>query len=487
MSIKDLDKEKLKQLEGHSLKTRRDFLSHGLMAGFGTVMMPSLLTLLKTNSAYALDCTAATAVTGGIPIIIFDLAGGSNIAGSNVIVGKAGGQMDFMTGYETLGLPSDMHPKNAGQINTELGLAFHNDSGILRGIQSTTQTTTRAKVDGGVFAAFTNDDTQNNTMNPMYWLYSAGAVGDIANLVGTENTDSGGNSIAPASSIIPTLKPVTVNTPTEALNLITIGKMGTLFGSDKASKIIKSIQNLSSTKVAQFNRRSLPDQIKDLIQCGYIQSEDALNKFSTAAIDPAQDTAVTAAFNNLNDGNQRKTATIAKLVLEGHFGVGTITLGGFDYHTDERATGEAKDVQVGELVGRVLELAARKGKNIMVYVYTDGGVASNGKIDNSTGGRGKLGWGGDNGLRSSSFFLFYRNAGRPTLRTANYRQIGAFKDNQTIDTNSSLISNSPVNVAKAFVANYLALSGKEANLANVVGDNPFSAAYDKYLIFPKSV
>jgi hypothetical protein len=483
----ELDKKKLKQLEGHSLKTRRDFLSHGLMAGFGTVMMPSLFTILKSNSAYALDCTTATSVTGGIPVLIFDLAGGSNIAGSNVIVGKAGGQSDYLSAYDTLGLPSDMHPKNSGQVNTELGLNFHNDSAILRGIKSTSTTTTRAKVDGGVFCGFTNDDTQNNTLNPMYWLYQAGATGDITNLVGTENTESGGNSIAPPASVIATIKPVSVNTPTEALNLVTIGKLGTLFGTDKSSKIIKSIQNLSAHKINQFNSQSLPDQIKDLINCGYIQSEDALNKYSASAIDPTLDTNVTATFNNLTDGNQRKTATIAKLVLDGHFGVGTITLSGFDYHTDERATGEAKDLLVGDLVGRVLELAAKKGKNIIIWVYTDGGVASNGKIDSTTGGRGKLGWGGDNGLRSSSFFLFYRNAGKATLRTDGYRQIGSFKDNGTVDTNAMLVSNSPTNISKAFVANYLALSGKEGNLSTVVGDNPFSAAYDKYLIFNKSV
>lgn len=487
MSIKNLDKEKCKQLEGHKLTSRRDFLAHGLMAGFGTVMMPSLLSILKSNAAYALDCTPAAAISTSIPVLIFDLAGGSNIAGSNVIVGKAGGQMDFLSAYDTLGLPAEMHPKNAGQVNTELGLAFHNDSAILRGIKAVTSATTRNNIDGGVIAGVTNDDTQNNTLNPMYWLHAAGASGDIAHLVGTQNTDSGGNSIAPSSSMIATLKPVSVNTPTEALNLVTIGKMGTLFGSDKSSKIIKSIQNLSSSKLNQFSSRSLPDQIKDLINCGYIQSEDALNKFSSTAIDPTLDPMVTATFNNLNDGNQKKTATIAKLVLEGHFGVGTITLGGFDYHSDERATGETQDFLVGDLVGRVLELAAKKGKNLLVYVYTDGGVAGNGKIDNSTGGRGKIGWGGDNGLRSSSFFLFYKNSGRATLRTANYRQIGNFKDNQTVDNNANLISNSPVNIAKAYVANYLALTGNEGKLADIVGDNPFSSAYDKYLIFQKSI
>jgi hypothetical protein len=481
-------KRKLKQLEGHQLKSRRDFLAHGLMASVGTVLAPTLLGSIYSNAARAIDCGSSTStITNGIPIMIFDLAGGSNIAGSNVIVGKTGGQMDYLTGYDTLGLPADMHPKNAGQTNSEMGLIFHTDSGILRGILATTQATTRAKVEGGVFCTISNDDTQNNPHNPAYWLTKAGAIGDITQITGTENTDSGGNSVAPLASIIPTLRPVTINAPKDALNLINIGRLGTLFGNDKSVKVLKAIENMSAQRVKNFSRRSLPDQIKDLVNCGYIQSQDALNKFLPQNIDPTLDTNVTAAFNNLNDGNQRKTATIAKMILDGHIGVGTVTIGGCDYHSDERATGEAKDLQIGDLIGRVLELAAKKQKDIIVYVVTDGGVSSNGKIDATTGGRGKLGWGGDNGNRSSSFMLYYRNLGKATLRLANMRQIGAFKDNQNVDSGVNLISNSVTNLSKAVVANYLAISGKENTLETVVGDNPFGANLNNYLVFNKSV
>lgn len=487
--VQDLNDKKLqKQLEGHRLVTRRDFLSHGLLASFGMVMAPTLLGSLVSNTARALECGAQTStIANGIPIIIFDLAGGSNIAGSNVMVGKSGGQSDFLTAYDTLGLPSDMHPKKSGQTNSELGLMFHGDSGILRGILATTTAATRAKVDGGVFCTVSNDDTQNNPHNPAYWLTKAGAIGDISQITGTENTESGGNSVAPQSSVIATLRPVVINTPKDALNLINIGRLGTLFGNDKSVKILKAIENMSAERVKNFNRRSMPDQIKDLVNCGYIQSEDALNRFLPQNIDPTLDTNVTAAFNNLNEGNQRKTATIAKMVLDGHIGVGTITIGGCDYHTDERATGEAKDQQIGDLIGRVLELAAKKQKDVIVYVVTDGGVSSNSKIDSTTGGRGKLAWGGDNGNRSSSFMLYYRNKGRATLRTSGMRQIGAYKDNQNVDASANLISNSVTNLSKAVVANYLALSGKENTLDTIVGDNPFSSNYDKYLIFNKSV
>ncbi|MBC7714845.1 MAG: general secretion pathway protein GspF [Rhizobacter sp.] len=473
--------------ENHSLHTRRDFLSQGFLAGVGFTMIPGLLTMLHSNAANALECGLGdTTNITRVPIIIFDLSGGGNLVGSNVMVGKAGGQMDFISSYETLGLPMTMHPKNAGQTNNELGLVFHNDSAILRGIKNSSTVTTRAKVEGGVFCATSNDDTQNNPHNPMYWLASAGVTGQLAPLAGTVNSDSGGNSMAPQSSLIATLKPVTLNTPKDALGLVNIGRLGTLYGTDKAQKVLKSIENMSAQKISLFNKKALPDQIKDLMNCGYIQSQDLLNRFSVTAVDPTLDPLVTNIFPNIaNNADQRKTATMAKLILDGYIGVGTVEKGGFDYHDNTRSSGETRDFEIGDLIGKVMELAAAKGKDIMIYVYSDGGIASSGATDDSTGGRGKIPWAGDSSQRSSAFTLLYRNAGKATLRVANKRQIGAFKDNGTVDTQAMLTSNSVTNLAKALVANYLSLTGDEAKLAKVVGDNPFGTNINDYLFFNK--
>lgn len=473
--------------ENHSLKSRRDFLSQGFLTGMSFTMLPGLLSLINMNAAQALECGLSTqAGTSSIPILIFDLAGGANLIGSNVMVGKAGGQLDYITSYESLGLPSAMHPKNAGQTNNELGLVFHNDSAILRGIRVSASVTTRAKVEGGVFCAASNDDTQNNPHNPMYWLTKAGVVGELAPIAGTRNSESGGNSMAPQSSLIPTLQPVTLNSPQDALGLVNIGRLGTLYGSEKAQKVMKTIENLSAQKLKKFDSKALPDQIKDLVNCGYIQSQDMLNKFSADAVNPAMDPLVRQVFPNIaNNNDQRKTATMAKLILDGYIGVGTVEKGGYDYHDNSRGSGEIRDFEIGDLIGKVLELAALKKKNILIYVFTDGGVAANGMTDDSANGRGKIPWTGDSSQRSSSFMLVYRDAGKPTLRIAGKRQIGAFKDNGAVDTNATLVSNSVTNLTKALVANYLSLSGKELKLADVVGDNPFGEKINEYLFFNK--
>lgn len=478
-------KDKRVFLENHPMKSRRDFLAQGFTAGLSYTLAPSILSSLYARRAIAQGtaCTPVDPNMGGkTPVIIFDLAGGANIAGSSVIVGGAGGQADFLQDYTTLGLPPDMHPSMAGQTNNELGLMFHSDSPFLRGIQARTSMATRANTDGGIFCTSSSDDTANNPHNPCYWLNKAGAVGGLTPLAGTRNSDSGGRSTVPPMSFDPSLQPVILTRPSDALGLVNVGKLGELFPEDKAEKILKAVERMSEAKIMSFANQSLPMQIKDLVKCGYIGTNELISKYTPEALDPSLDPMVNQVFDDLGDGDQRKTATIAKLVLDGHIGAGTIEDGGYDYHNGTRATGEVRDFGAGELIGQVLELARLKNKPVMIYVYSDGSVTARAEVDNSNNGRGKYNWTGDSGQRSSSMMLLFNPNGRAQLRTGR-RQIGHFKESGSVENGALVTSNSVINLAKAVVANYLALHGEEANIANVVGDNPFGTMLDQYLLF----
>lgn len=480
--LKDKDGKEILLHDDHKLVTRRDFLSSGIISMSTFALAPSLISILKSNSAYALECATQPQSLGKTPVIIFDLAGGANIAGSNVMVGGPGGQLDFLSTYESLGLPMNMHPRNANQLNSELGLAFHSDSAILRGIQSETSMAVRGRTDGAIFCSTSSDDTANNPHNPIYWLNKAGALGGLTQLAGTQNSVSGGRSIVPDASIDPTIQPVVLNRPQDALGLINIGKIGELFSPEKAQRILKAIERMSEQKLMSFGQRTLPDQIKELVKCGYIGSQDLIGRYTPQSLDASLDPMVTQVFDNLGNGDQRKTATMMKLLMDGHLGVATVEKGGYDYHDKTRATGEARDFDIGSLIGRCLELASLKQKNLVIYVITDGSVSAREGIDNSAGGRGKLTWTGDSGERSSTFMLVYRHQGRAQLRN-NIRQIGHFRESGGVENAATPSSNSVVNLAKLITANYLALHGEEAKLASIVGDNPFGTNLDRYLVF----
>src|SRR5580658_4697594 len=173
-------------------KTRRQFIAQSFMTGGASVLLPSIFSLManpkiaQAQTGLAGDIQSAvaacqiTAGAGMIPFICFDLSGGANIAGSNVLIGGPGGQLDFLSvaGYSKLGLPGTMVPNSSTKsfVDSSLGLRYHSDSAHLRGIKTRfSNPTFMSKVTGTVVPALSQNDTNTNPHNPMYGIYQAGA------------------------------------------------------------------------------------------------------------------------------------------------------------------------------------------------------------------------------------------------------------------------------------------------------------------------
>jgi hypothetical protein len=201
-----------------------------------------------------------------------------------------------------------------------------------------------------------------------------------------------------------------------------------------------------------------------------------------ASLDPRQDpviaTGATPIFDaqELGESKFQKTASVMKLVVDGHAGAGTIEFGGYDYHNGTRATGERRDFEAGQAMGACLEYAQQTSKDLCLYVFTDGSLDSNGQIDNDPAGNGKGIWQGDNSSTSSSFMLVYSPNGQPTLTDPSKQQIGYFRPNGGVETNATEISNNPESLAEAVVANYLALHGEESLLDTVLPGHRIGSA-----------
>jgi hypothetical protein len=477
--------------------TRRELLAQGFISYGGYLALPSVLTMFSRQARG--EDSVCTPQKGGarmIPVIVFDLAGGANLSGVNVIAGAQGGQMDFLPpgSYGTIGLAPEAEPSKLAATDpafSEFGLAFHPASPMLAGMRATTTAPTRAGVEGVMFAGTSNDDSRSNPHNPLYWVAKAGSTGDLVSFVGTSSGASGGRAPAPAASIDPSKAPTVITKPGDALGIVDAGKLANLLGAVSTpqqgiadvQKVLQATRSMSEARIKKFQQKDVPAQVQELIKCGYINSAGFLSKFTPAALDPNADPIITARFTMTN-AQQANVATITKLVLDGYAGAGVIEMGGYDYHGQGRATQNTKDTAVGDLIGRVLETAALKQTPVMIYVYTDGGVSSN------AGGsptNGLLPFTSDSGERSSSFALLYKPGGaRPAMRN-NKHQIGAFQASGSVDTTASKIANTPELMTKAFIANYLAAHGREGDLAKVVGDNPFGAELEKHLAFAKNV
>jgi hypothetical protein len=463
--------------------TRRDFLAQGFISGAAMIVAPSLFGLFRSQEAYAQAAAQCnlSAGAGRIPFVCFDLAGGANIAGSNVLVGGPGGQLDLLSpaGYEKLGLPSDMLPSLPGQVNTELGLAFHSDSAFLRGILSKTSATTRANTNGAIICARSENDTGNNPHNPMYGINKAGADGGLLTLIGSRASDSGGNSMAPAMMIDASKRPTKVDRASDVTGLVDTGELGTLFSdSNDAIAVLESITRISHRKMdlAAVNPKLVTPAdnaaLEELVKCGYLKSADLADRFrNPAALNPDVDplivgpTGIWTQAEYDGDGEFRKTAAVMKMVIEGYAGAGTITMGGYDYHGQGRATGEVRNFRAGRCIGACLEYARLRNKPVVIYIFSDGSLSANGTVDNTADGRGKFMWASDNQSTAGSIMLVFNPAGRPALRTAGRQQLGHFSADGSVVTSSSPAANSVNLLVETVVLNYMALHGEEGQFS----------------------
>jgi len=483
--------------------TRRDFLSQGFITGSAYTVGGGVLGLFanprEALAALSPDldnlrqaCGIAANGAGKIPFICFDLAGGANIAGSNVLVGQEGGQQDFLAtmGYSRQGLPGDMVPGLTDPVsglpyaNFDLGLGFHLDSAFRRGIMQQLTPGNEAFINGAVIPARSDNDTGNNPHNPMYGIARAGANGSILTLAGSENTDSGGNSMLPMSLYDPELRPTKVDRPSDVVNLVDTGDLVGILSKDDATAVMESIYRLTDAKMGRVNTQVSGDAvIKDLVKCGYLKAADIADRFGGVPIDPGDDPVIVgptgiftdAEFNdNGRDGAEfRKTASIMKLVMNGYAGAGCVEMGGYDYHGGRRAEGEVKDFRAGRCMGAVLEYAARLQTPVMIYVFSDGSLSSNGAIDNTVDGRGKGEWVSDNSSTAGSFFLVYNPGRRPTIigatpeEIARHQQIGYMSSDGSVQRAATPAANNVPLLVNTVLLNYMALHGEQGQFGSV--------------------
>jgi hypothetical protein len=530
--------EPIRHQESHKRPiSRRDLIAAGLMTGPGMVAAGGLLSALVSRKAHGLapDIETLKGVAscnidalGGqkIPFICFDLAGGANLAGSEVLIGGQGGQEDFLStaGYAKLGLPGDMVPNapNAASptnnfIDRSFGLAWHSDGAILRGMLERTSVATRANTNGAVIVARSENDTANNPHNPMYGLQKVGAGGSLLTLIGTQSSDSGGNSMAPLSMIDPEFRPTKVDRASDVTGLVDTGQLSTLLpNAEDAVAVLESMVRLSGGAavggdVSISNESVLAktpfhptraDEIRKNVRCGYVKSADLAERFSDpGALNPDADefivdptaTRASGIFGRAEyqaDGEFRKTAAVMKMVIDGFAGAGTITMGGYDYHGQGRATGELRNFRAGRCIGAVLEYAARKQKPVMIYVFSDGSLNSDSTVDNTADGRGKFMWVSDNQSTACSFFLVYNPTSQPQLRdgfggvsAARHQQIGYFRADGSVETSSHPGANAVNLLVETVVLNYLALHGEEGDFASYFPSNGLGGMRDALTSF----
>lgn len=521
--------------------TRRELLGAGFLSGPAFVLAPAWVgALLKAQNAGAqttvpqtiadqmAECKLQAAASGGmgttgpVPFITIDLAGGANLMGSEAIAGMAGNPTNFISaaGFSKLGVPGNMVPTSTAFIDMSMGLPFHSDSAILRGIKLKASTTILSKVNGVVIPAISQNDTNSNTLNAMHLIAKAVSgfppvnnlpvpYGQYATLVGTNATASGGNSAAPAP-VDPTLQPTRIASSADNTALVGSGASGAASATTTAVLETQARISTGATKtpttgavdgnqaggtyassvvgqatlvsnIADGSTATSADLVlKEQLRCAYVKTGfTAATSKGPDSVNPDKDPLIIGAGTSIftaadyTDGDVKKTAAIMKLVMNGYAGAGTIVLGGYDYHSGNRADGETKNQHAGLIIGAILAYADAVKTPVMINVISDGSLTSTGNIDSSTAGRGKLGWQGDSQQVAASLILVYSPNGKPA---AAINQIGSLNADGTVNATSSPGANAPNLVTQLVTLNWMALNGIDSQFATVFPTQGLGAA-----------
>ena len=128
-------------------------------------------------------------------------------------------------------------------------------------------------------------------------------------------------------------------------------------------------------------------------------------------------------------------------------------------------------------MGACIEYAARLNVPLMMYVFSDGSLSSNGTIDNSPEGRGKGEWSSDNSSTAGSFFLVFNPGRRPTIIGATpeiqavHQQIGYMDAGGSVQRAATPAANNVNLLVNTVLLNYMALHDEEGQFENVFGLN----------------
>jgi len=428
----------------HPLVTRRDFLTHGVLAFGAMAAIPTFASRLPNWAKKIVDASST-------PFMAFDMAGGGSMHG-NFLVGKAGGPTDLLKSYDTLG----WDPREQGSLNTDFGLPMSAKySKILQGILTSASAGARANLRMGSFCHNVAEfDSDSNNLNSTILVYKSGSHGAyIGKGLGLLDSFSGGNSSAVQGAA--NYAPIVINNMGDLLHAVT-------FGGDATQNMpLNQVTALAQGGV-DLNAAQNPDYIN--LPGGYTLATNATPAYGQTlallngvqGLDPRGDTLAPGIYNistqTPDDDMNAIAAGLAMNTILGNCGPSTWTLGNCDYHTGAAADGDGQDLIIGTQIGLAVEYAFQAKKPFFFQIITDGSCSAEG---------GSRDWNADSFANMTIIGYFNPTAPPQYVMDGNNPryQVGAFTDAQSPDT-TTVVGNSPDRVTCAAFANYLNVCGR---------------------------
>ncbi len=445
--------------------TRREFLAQGMVQASSFLMMPAILKGMFGSEIAQAVCPSSGNLPGLLPLIILDMAGGAGLHG-NFIAGKEGGAQDYLSSYMTMGVP--FNPGSTpGSVDTRFGAPMWTTvSNIRKGMLGKMSTQAMANTSIMTVCHTSADDSKGNRHSPLILASKAGAAGTVLRT----GVGLGGNSSSPI--VDQSLIPFQMRSPTSLRDLFGYGSVSVLDTDPAKQAFSAAIHKLGQAQAPLLQPLANAAGLNNAFECAHLAQGALVGNL--AALDARLDPAVQAVYGVTATSTDTTSvrAAVAYHVLQGHTGPGVIQIGGCDYHTSDRTTGNTKDEEIGVELGRILELARRLGKGVVVVGISDGSVYSSQTVLDPV--TQELAWIGDAGSKGMSFLACYKTTGKPTVQKS---QIGHFLNTSNPGADrSTFFGSNPAMVANILFANYLNLSGKLSLFDSVVAAAAFPRA-----------
>ena len=446
--------------------TRREMLATGLIPFSAWAIGPTITSLLA-RPAFAQDANCPTGSSSAyIPLITLNLSGGPSLAGQLAVKNLSGG---YLSSYTKIGLGSG--PGRSFNVEKEFGdvdfagtAIGGNGAGVivskfLTGLRSPravagqmNQALSKAAF---VWSAVTlNDDTAANPIDITGLALKMGLAGEKLPNLGRSDSPTG---IGQMPAVLPPPAPFVVRNVNDLKNALGYSSALTGLNADQKGALAKTISKLSGSQVRKIAETTGNEVTTKLVECAGLRNVDLI-KSGGGDIDPLGvggtiSTTLAGIWGVQANDRTSQNAIFGSMVYNGLVGnASTVSLnmGGYDYHNNTRTTGDQKDLEAGQVVGKILETANAFNKPVFIYVCADGATSSGESLTADSP------WMSDRGIAGMQYMIAFHPTGRPAV---SGNQIGGFSEGQAADGKFPTSTSGEL-AAQAVFANYAAWNGR---------------------------
>lgn len=428
--------------------TRRDFLASGLLSFSASFVLPGFLaTLARSGSAQAQEVLCKVVGESGLcPFISIKLSGGMAMSANFLPLDK-GGQL--LQSYSKMGMGLGASLPVSYEFANKA--TFFANSGLLQGVRAQATALTLADANFVGVCVRSQDDSSGNKADITGLVAKAGLNGSLLPNLGRANTATG---VGQQFAYVSPPAPLVVGRYEDIPGSLGVSGSLSVLNQTQKSNLFKGIQGLSSSQATALQNMTGGDLLKKLLGCANAANTNLIANAQSLDINPlvnAEFSQIWGINNNTNKSAENFVcATMVYNAIKGNTSTINLEKGGYDYHDGTRTSGDARDLEAGILIGRVLQSLALMGKKGFIVVTSDGSVSS---AESDIAGSP---WVSDRGSAGSAYMIGYDPAGAHQVKAS---QLGHFTSGQAVD-DTFLIGDSAELAAAAMFVNYLAFNGK---------------------------